>query len=74
MSLGRAAALAVIPWVIVLAIIAAYHVWTGMPGEYGWPNFLQRMAWVAVILYGAFTWAFHESMPHTRGRDPVEKP
>jgi hypothetical protein len=65
MTWRRAALLAIIPWVILVATIFAYHVWDGMQAYYGWQNYAWRMTQVAIVLYAGCTWALRSSRPYT---------
>lgn len=63
MSWKRAAAFAVIPWALFVALLVPYQIWDGMAEHYGWADFTRRMISVAVIFYCACTFALR-----SRGR------
>jgi len=66
MSLGRAAVLAIIPWVLTMALILLDIHWEGIAGDGTWSNYLWRVSKAALILYGGMTWALVASRPHPR--------
>ena len=66
MSLGRAAVLAIIPWVLTMALILLDIHWEGIAGDGTWSNYLCRVSAIALTLYGGMTWALVVSRPRLR--------
>lgn len=53
MSVRTAAAVSVIPWLLLTGAVFGVLMWGGMIDNYGWPEFLRRFVPSVVLLYFA---------------------
>lgn len=67
MKVGRAAALALIPWGLMMALMLFCIRPDGIAGDGSWTNYVWRMSHIALILYVAFTWALATPPAHKDG-------
>lgn len=61
MSLRTAAAMAVIPWLFLVAAGLGIHLWDGLIEHYGWPEYLLRFVPATALIYVAVVLAIRTS-------------